>query len=185
MKTSIQISKIKTVLLYIMQSFPQGVEYTKLFEILYFAQQDYLVKYGKVLIEDSFMALKYGPVPTYIYKALQTAGRKPTEEGFNDFLTGIEVHEKKIYASAKPDMDYISGSDKRCLDAAITKYRDTDPYDQSDLSNDSAWKEFMTRIKDDPQKNLLTIMDIARAGKANKEMVDYIRKKQIVRNALS
>jgi hypothetical protein len=82
-------------------------------------------------------------------------------------------------------MDYISGSDKRCLDAAITKYRDTDPYDQSDLSNDSAWKEFMTRIKDDPQKNLLTIMDIARAGKANKEMVDYIRKKQIVRNALS
>lgn len=66
-------------------------------------------------------------------------------------------------------MDYISGSDKRCLDAAITKYRDTDPYDQSDLSNDSAWKEFMTRIKDDPQKNLLTIMDIARAGKANKE----------------
>lgn len=82
-------------------------------------------------------------------------------------------------------MDYISGSDKRCLDAAITKYRDTDPYDQSDLSNDSTWKEFMTRIKDDPQKNLLTIMDIARAGKANKEMVDYIRKKQIVRNALS
>lgn len=60
-----------------------------------------------------------------------------------------------------------------------------DPYDQSDLSNDSTWKEFMTRIKDDPQKNLLTIMDIARAGKANKEMVDYIRKKQIVRNALS
>ena len=185
MKTSIQITKIKTVLLYIMQSFPQGVEYTKLFGILYFAQQDYLVKYGKVLIEDSFIELTYGPVPTYIYKALQTVGRKPTEEGFNDFLTGIEVHEKKIYASAKPDMDYISGSDKRCLDAAITKYRDTDPYDQSDLSNDSTWKEFMTRIKDDPQKNLLTIMDIARAGKANKEMVDYIRKKQIVRNALS
>lgn len=76
-------------------------------------------------------------------------------------------------------MDYISGSDKRCLDAAITKYRDTDPYDQSDLSNDSAWKEFMTRIKDDPQKNLLTIMDIARAGKANKEMVDYIRKNKL------
>lgn len=76
-------------------------------------------------------------------------------------------------------MDYISGSDKRCLDAAITKYRDTDPYDQSDLSNDSTWKEFMTRIKDDPQKNLLTIMDIARAGKANKEMVDYIRKNKL------
>lgn len=61
MKTFIQITKIKTVLLYIMQSFPKGVECAKLFRILYFAQQDYLVKYGKVLIEDSFMALKYGP----------------------------------------------------------------------------------------------------------------------------
>ena len=175
MKTFIQITKIKTVLLYIMQSFPKGVECTKLFRILYFAQQDYLVKYGKVLIEDSFMALKYGPVPTYIYKVLQAVEEKPTEEGLNDFLTGIEVHEKKIYASAKPDMDYISGSDKRCLDAAITKYRDTDPYDLSDLSHDSAWKEAKARIKDAPQKNLVTIIDLARAGKAKKEMIDFYR----------
>ncbi len=110
---------------------------------------------------------------------------KPTEESFNDFLAGIEVHEQKIYASAKPDMNYISGSDKRCLDAAITKYKDTDPYDLSDLSHDLAWKEARARIKDNPQKNLITIIDIARAGKANKEMIDYIREKQIVRNALS
>lgn len=107
MKTFIQITKIKTVLLYIMQSFPKGVECAKLFRILYFAQQDYLVKYGKVLIEDSFMALKYGPAPTYIYRVLQAVKEKPTEESFNDFLAGIEVHEQKIYASAKPDMNYI------------------------------------------------------------------------------
>ena len=91
MKTFIQITKIKTVLLYIMQSFPKGVECAKLFRILYFAQQDYLVKYGKVLIEDSFMALKYGPAPTYIYRVLQAVKEKPTEESFNDFLAGIEV----------------------------------------------------------------------------------------------
>ena len=36
MKTFIQITKIKTVLLYIMQSFPKGVECAKLFRILYF-----------------------------------------------------------------------------------------------------------------------------------------------------
>ena len=84
MKTFIQITKIKTVLLYIMQSFPKGVECAKLFRILYFAQQDYLVKYGKVLIEDSFMALKYGPAPTYIYRVLQAVKEKPTEESFNN-----------------------------------------------------------------------------------------------------
>ena len=110
MKTIIQIAKIKAVLLYIMQSFPKGVDYIKLFKILYFAQQDHLVKYGKVLVEDSFRALKHGPVPTYTYKALQIAEGKPLEGNFDDFLTGIEVRDKKVYTSAKPDMDYISGA---------------------------------------------------------------------------
>lgn len=185
MKTSIQIAKIKAVLLYIMQSFPNGVDYIKLFKILYFAQQDHLVKYGKVLVEDSFKALKHGPVPTYTYKALQIAEGKPLEGNFDEFLSDIQVRDKKVYTSAKPDMNYISGADKRCLDAAIEKYKDIEPYDLSSLLHDSAWQEAMKRIKDDPQKNFITIIDIARAGKATQEMVDYIREKQIVKNALS
>jgi hypothetical protein len=46
-------------------------------------------------------------------------------------------------------------------------------------------EEVMTYIPDAPQKNCITIIDIARAGKATKEMVDYINEKQIVKNALS
>ena len=38
MKEKIQIAKMRAVLLYIMQSFPHGVEFIKLFKILYFAQ---------------------------------------------------------------------------------------------------------------------------------------------------
>ncbi|MDR0995270.1 MAG: SocA family protein [Tannerella sp.] len=185
MKTPVQIAKMKAVVLYIMQSFCEGVDYIKLFKILYFAQQEHLVKYGKVIIEDSFKALKHGPVPTYTYKALQIAEGKSLDGTFEDFLSGIEIRDKKVYAVQKPDMDYISGADKRCLDAAIAKYKDTDPYDLSDMSHDSAWGKAMKRIQDDPQKNFITIIDIARAGKASPTMVDYIRDKQIVKNALS
>lgn len=185
MKTTIQIAKIKAVILYIMQSFPEGVDYIKLFKILYFAQQDHLVKYGKVIVDDSFKALKHGPVPTYTYKALQIAEGKPLVGDFDEFLKDIEVHDKKVYATAVPDLDYLSGADQRSLDASIAKYKDTDPYDLSDLSHDSAWEEAMQRIKDDPQKNFITIIDIARAGKASEAMVDYIREKQIIKNALS
>lgn len=67
MKTPNQIEKIKAVILYIMQNFPAGVDYIKLFKILYFAQRDHLAKYGKVIVDDSFRALKHGPVPTYTY----------------------------------------------------------------------------------------------------------------------
>ena len=185
MKTPIQIAKIKAVILYIMQSFPDGVDYIKLFKILYFAQQDHLVRYGKVLVDESFRAVKHGPVPTYTYKAVQIAEGKPLEGDFEDFLSGIEVRDKKAYTSMQPDMDYVSGANKKCLDAAIAKYKDADPYDLSDLSHDSAWEEANMRIKDDPQKNFITIIDIARAGNATETMVDYIREKQIVKNALS
>ncbi len=178
-------NKIKAVILYFMQSFQNGVDYIKLFKILYFAQQDHLVKYGKVIVEDSFRALKRGLVPAYTYKALQIAEGKPLAGDFAGFLSDIEVRNKKVYTSATPDMDYISGAKKRCLDAAIAKYKDTDPYDLSDLSHDSAWEEALTRIKDDPQKNFITLIDIARAEKANESMINYIREKQIVKNALS
>ncbi|MCM1050920.1 MAG: Panacea domain-containing protein [Paenibacillus sp.] len=185
MKTPQQIAKIKAVLLYIMQNFHDGVDYIKLFKILYFAQQDHLVRYGKVIVDDSFRALKHGPVPTYTYKALQIAEGKPLEGDFDEFLSNISVRDKKVYTTALPDMDYISGADRKCLDAAIAKYKDTDPYDLSDLSHDAAWMEAISRVQDDPQKNFITLIDIARAGCASEPMVDYIREKQIVKNALS
>lgn len=185
MKTAIQIAKIKAVILYIMQSFPEGVDYIKLFKILYFAQRDHLARYGKVIVEDSFRALKHGPVPSYTYKGLQIAEGKPLDGDFEEFLKNLTVRNQIVYADALPEMDYISGADRRTLDASIEKYRDEDPYDLSDLSHDSAWKEARMRMTDDPQKNFITMIDMARAGNASKPMIDYIREKQIIKNALS
>lgn len=168
-----------------MQSFPQGLDYIKLFKILYFAQQEHLVKYGKVLVDESFCAVKHGPVPTFTYKALQVAEGKPLEGDFKAFLSDINIKNQKVSSLTPPDMDYISGSNKRCLDESIQKYKDVDPYDLSILSHDSAWKYATHRMKDDPQKNYMTIIDIARAGNASEEMIDYIREKQLIKDALS
>ena len=185
MKTIVQILKIKAVLLYIMRSFPDGVDYIKLFKILYFAQQEHLVKYGKVIVDESFKAIKHGPVPTYTYKALQIAEGKLLEGDFEQFLSGIKVHDKKVFVTLQPDMDYISGANKKCLDAAIDKYKDVDPYELSVLSHDEAWQQAYERMQDDPQKNFMTLIDIARAGKATPQMVDYLREKQILKQSMS
>ena len=185
MKTPEQIAKIRAAILYIMQSFPDGADYIKLFKILYFAQREHIAKYGKVIVDESFHALKHGPVPSYTYKGLQIAEGKPLDGNFSDFLKGVEVRDQIVHTSVKPDMDYISGADKRSLDDAIELCKDKDPYDLSDLSHDSAWEEAITRIQDDPQKDFMTIIDIARAGKASEPMVEYIREKQIIKHSLS
>lgn len=50
--------------------FNDGVDYIKFFRILYFAQKEYLVKYGRGVIGDVFHALKYSPVLSFIYNSL-------------------------------------------------------------------------------------------------------------------
>lgn len=185
MKTTAQIERIKAAVLYILERFPKGADYITLFKVMYFAQQAHLVRYGKPLVEESFRAVKHGPVPTYTYKALQIADGKPLEGDFTEFLNGLEVKEKRVYAKADPDMDFLSGAGRRCLDAAIEKCRGAEPFDLSDLSHDMAWEEAMARMKDDPQKNFITHIDMARAGGVSEEMVEYMREKQMLKDALA
>ena len=71
MKTRNEILKMRAVVLYVLQTFQEGVDYIKLFKILYFAQKEHLVKYGRGVIDDTFHALQYGPVPSFIYKSFQ------------------------------------------------------------------------------------------------------------------
>ena len=65
MKTIEQIKKIKAVVLYVLNNMPKGVDYIKLSKLLYFAQRESLVSYGKLYlmtlskqeIEDLFQLL--------------------------------------------------------------------------------------------------------------------------------
>ena len=60
-----------------------------------------------------------------------------------------------------------------------------DSMDLSEMSHDSACSHAINSRKDDPDKDYLTVIDIARAGNASKELVDYIREKQLLKKALA
>lgn len=178
MKTTDEILKMKAVVLYVLQAFDKGIDYIKLFKILYFAQREHLVKYGRGVIGDTFHALKYGPVPSYIYKAFQMIdGRIDKEESFSVFSEGIEIDpDRLVHAVVGPDMDELSISDRKCLDKYINKYRDMDSYKLSNKSHfDTAWKEAYSRSQDDPEKDRMTLIDIAKAGRARSGVIEYIK----------
>lgn len=184
MKTTDEILKIKATLLYILKSFPGGVDFIKLFKILYFAQQEHLVTYGRVIVQDTFYALKHGPVPSFSYKALQLANGKDVNKEFEIFLEGIKVIDKLVYSEINPDLEELSGSNIKCLDNSILKYKDIDPYDLSELSHDDAWRNAYNRILEDPEKDRISIIEIAKSGKAKKGMINYIRDVQIINRSL-
>lgn len=156
MKSQDEILKMRAAVLYVLQAFKDGVDYIKLFKILYFAQKEHLVKYGRGVIGDTFHALKYGPVPSFIYKSLQMSeGRLDREPDFEAFCADIQVASDSIvFSKETPDMD---------------------SYRLSGRSHDAAWKEAYTRAQDDPEKDRMTLIDIAKAGHAKPGVIEYIK----------
>ena len=112
MKTLEQVKKIESVVLYVLRKFPEGVDYIKLFKIIYFAQKEYLVNYGKVLCPDTFKARTFGPVPALSDKVIKLVELEEEDidsyPDLRNFYNSIRVQDQMVYALAEPDMDYLS-----------------------------------------------------------------------------
>lgn len=191
MKTRDQILKIRAAVLYILKSFPDGLDYIKLFKILYFAQREHLVTYGRTIIDDTFQARQFGPVSGFIRKGLKL--KELSRELPPDFLLfgqDIEVEQRPecqvIRANVNPDMDELSVSEIRCLDEYVEKFRDMSSKDVSSYSHqDEAWIEAFKRSQGDPQKRDMTILEIAKAGGASENTLAYIKENLEIDQLLS
>lgn len=176
MKTSDEIQKMQAAMLYVLNQFPDGLDYIKLFKILYFAQQEHLSKYGRGIVNDTFHALRLGPVPAFIYKGIQIAeGRLAQEEDFQQFCAAIAVDNKTVKATQDADLDELSVTDLRCLKWSIDTFGYLPSKKLSEKSHDAAWAQAYNRAQDDPEKDIMSLIDIARAGGANEGMIAYLR----------
>ena len=184
MKTVEQINKIEAVVLYVLQYFKEGVDYIKLFKIIYFAQREYLAQYGKVLCPDTFKARTYGPVPALSDKVIKRVELQEDDEQFPDlksFEDSISVVNQLVFGRKAPDMDYLSKKECQCLDKWYEYCKDKDSVkDLSPESHDDAYLRAEERMKQDPQLGVMTLMEIARAGGASEKMVAYIRDKELL-----
>ena len=189
MKSLDQILKIKATVLYILNQVPEGLDYIHLFKILYFAQQKHLVAYGMPLMEDTFCAKKLGPVPTLTYKVLRgvESGAKFESSYLNDFASSINVdlqNKHQIVTSVVScDLDELSKSDIKVLNASISEYKEVASYALSDISHDKAWQKAKETAERTGEDTKIPMYDIAEAGGATKGMLSVIRERQwTVRN---
>lgn len=185
MKTVEQVNKIEAVMLYVLQNFKEGVDYIKLFKIIYFAQRDYLSVYGKVLCPDTFKARNYGPVPALSDKVIKLVELQSEEiENYPDlreFVGSIRVENQLVYAQKEPNLDYLSKKECECLDKWYVYCKDKDSVKElSPESHDKAYQTACERSKRDPQLSMLTCLEIAEAGGASPKMLEYIRSKELL-----
>lgn len=178
--TQDDIFKLKSAFLYILNK-QQSIDILHLFKILYFADREHLAKYGRRIINDSFCAMKNGPVPSYLYDIIKHKNGtldKPEyfdEPKFKTILDSFETGEADAYyylfANESPDMDELSKSDIECLERAIIQYKDYNFSDISDLSHDSAWR----KAWDSKRNSKINSLDIAEAGGASDDFIEYIK----------
>jgi hypothetical protein len=102
-------------------------------KILYYADKLHLEKCGTLITGDFYVAMPEGPVPSGALHLIQYA--RKDNFGFEDKIANthpekaIEVRgdKKDVIVPLRPaNLDYLSDTDKECLDEAIAQYAKMD-----------------------------------------------------------
>ncbi|MDO7742580.1 MAG: Panacea domain-containing protein [Pedobacter sp.] len=128
-------------------------------KILYFAEKKHLVEYGRLITDDKFAALKFGPVPSNSYDLLEY-----NNEYFNS------VDNKNLKPLILPDLKMLSNSDVECLRSALEENKGLGFNELKIKSHDAAYhKAFDNSIQ------WLSLEDIAEQEGATKDLIGYIK----------
>jgi len=174
--------KLIQVVLYILNQ-TEGIDYYRLFKILYFAERKYLAKWGHRIISDDFYALEYGPVPTCLYDAIK--GDSNCDKTLASLLNEVVKFAGNdapnvLLAKQKANLTYISKSEKSELDNSIIENAPLSFSQLKRKSHDSAWT-----IAYHKMCKRITPMDMAKVEKANYATIEYIAEQENLKDSLS
>jgi hypothetical protein len=130
-------------------------------KLLFLADREHLLRFGRTLTGDSYDALPYGPTPSETLSLLDAVegvaieGKEPQSERVNDLVHSIHVTDMRYpqYApAAAPDMDALSESDVLILDQIAAEYGTKGFGELRDLTHGMAayarvWKDNDVRKK--------------------------------------
>lgn len=109
-------------------------------KIIYFADKDHLEKYGRFIYNDTYVALRHGPVPSTTYDIIKYV-RGDGYFAYDHALKSFEVQPNdNIMPFRDAILDIMSDSEIECLDNAIKKYGSLSFKKLKELSHDEAYK---------------------------------------------
>lgn len=140
----------------------------KVFKILYFADMYHLLKYGRAITGDRYIAMKYGPVPSSIYDMVKIV-RGDSWYVDDDLKAFFSVKGQLLNPLRDADFDYLSESDIAELNRAIQAYKDVDFDEMTRISHGSAWQKTWDSPSDE-----ISVEDILRECNADEDYIHYI-----------
>lgn len=162
------------VLLYIINKLKQSnpeVDMHKVFKVLYFAEQKHITTYGRPIVGDNFIAMENGPVPSSLYDFIKVVRGDNKTSFFENPKKYIKVTKGYFLETLQDaDIDELSKSDIKCLDASIEENAQLDFNELTIKSHGSAW----TKIYSVTPNAFIPYEDIINEKDTTSGMNDYI-----------
>ena len=91
----------------------------KVCKLLYFADKEHLLRYGRPITGDTYVRMQYGPTPSVGLNLMRSmASSKLTAL----FQQKVAVHGNEVRALSSPDLNVFSRSDVRIMDEILGRY---------------------------------------------------------------
>lgn len=165
--------KILNAALLILNKLGQA-DYHKIFKILYFAEQQHIKNYGQPLTGDAYLAMPYGPVPSFLYDIF-----KASENQSSPFGEALELSKAfsvtrsenipYVKANKEADTDELSETNIEAILASINENQGLTFKEITNKSHDSAWSNAEKSADTE-----MSYLDIAKSVKASPEILNYI-----------
>ena len=138
----VQFDKVKTLnaLLFVANRVRRK-DFHKIFKIIYFADRQHLVDWGRPITGDTYIAMEAGPVPSRMYDMLKIVrgdSYMPDTEGLNRYFKV----ENWMYVNPLQDADMaqLTPNEQEILSETIRKYADLSYDEIKEKSHDVAWR---------------------------------------------
>ncbi len=150
-------------------------DYHKVFKVLYFAEQQHLKKYGQPLTGDSYQAMPFGPVPSFLYDVFKAAENQtsPFAEAMDFSSAFLVTRNKKIpYVTAAKEacLDELSESNVEVILKSVDENGHLNFDEITQKSHDAAW----AKAENAPETEM-SYLDIAESAEATPEILKYIQ----------
>jgi hypothetical protein len=133
--------KIIESITWIATRLPENSQYSIL-KTLFYADKFHLQKYGRPVTGDTYIKMTYGPVASLAYDIIKRNNNLPKKilVAADDAFDKGEGKYPPLVAKRAPDMDWFSGSDIECLEAAVEHCSNMDFDDLKETTHqEAAW----------------------------------------------
>jgi uncharacterized phage-associated protein len=134
----------------------------KALKLIYLADRYHLRKYGRLITNDSYFAMDYGPVPSGVKDLAEASDFLGNDEQLYSGEYIRPVNQYTLESLIEPDYSVFSASDVEALTFAWETFGNLDRFKLAELTHEyPEWKKHIQALKSDSriQMNLVDFFD--------------------------